>query len=77
MIKDSGDKKFRYLIVHKPDRFSRDKYASVIYKRKLRANGVSVLSVTENLDDSHEALILESVIEGMAQYYTARTQHVR
>ena len=70
MIKDSGDKKFRYLIVHKLDRFSRDKYDSVIYKRKLRANGVRIISVVENLDDSPESIMLESVIEAMAQYYS-------
>ena len=70
MIKDSGEKKFRYLIVHKLDRFSRDKYDSVIYKRKLRANGVKIISAVENLDDSPESIMLESVIEGMAQYYS-------
>jgi site-specific DNA recombinase len=53
------------------DRFSRDKYDSVSYKRKLKINGVRVISITENLDGSPESLILESVIEGMAQYYSA------
>ena len=70
MIKDSGEKKFSYLIIHKLDRFSRNKYDSVIYKRRLRANGVKIISVVENLDDSPESIMLESVIEGMAQYYS-------
>ena len=70
MIKDSGEKKFRYLIVHKIDRFSRDKCDAFTYKRKLRANGVIIISVVENLDDSPESIMLESVIEGMAQYYS-------
>ena len=70
MIKDSEKKEFRYLLVHKLDRFSRDKYDTVTFKRKLKINGVSVLSVLENLDDSPESLILESVLEGMAQYYS-------
>ena len=69
MIKDSAEGKFHYLIVHKLDRFSRDKYDAVIYKRKLRANGVIILSVTENLD-APESIMLESVIEGMAQYFS-------
>lgn len=42
----------------------------MIYKRKLRANGVKIISVVENLDDSPESIMLESVIEGMAQYYS-------
>lgn len=71
MISDSDTGKFSIVIVHKLDRFSRDKYDSAAYKRKLRINGVRVVSVLENLDDSPESIILESVIEGMAQYYSA------
>lgn len=59
------------VIVHKLDRFSRDKYDSAMYKQKLKIKGIRVVSVLENLDDSPESLILESVIEGMAQYYSA------
>ena len=59
------------VIVHKLDRFSRDKYDSAMYKQKLKVNGIRVVSVLENLDNSPESLILESVIEGMAQYYSA------
>ncbi len=59
------------VIVHKLDRFSRDKYDSVMYKQKLKVKGIRVVSVLENLNDSPESLILESVIEGMAQYYSA------
>ncbi len=71
MIAESSTGKFSTVIVHKLDRFSRDKYDSASYKRKLRMNGVRVVSVLENLDDSPESIILESVIEGMAQYYSA------
>ena len=70
MITESGQKKFRHLIIHKLDRFSRDKYDAVTYKRKLKLNGVTILSVTENLDDSPESLMLESCLEGMAQYFS-------
>ena len=69
MIKDS-EKKFKYLIIHKVDRFSRQKYDAAMYKHQLKVNGVTILSVTENLDNSPESIMLESVIEGMAQYYS-------
>ena len=59
------------VIVHTLDRFSRDKYDSAMYKQKLKVKGIRVVSVLENLDNSPESLILESVIEGMAQYYSA------
>lgn len=70
MIKDAESEKFDYVVVHKLDRFSRDKYDSAIFKRKLKQCGVRLISVTEQLDDSPESLILESVIEGMAEYYS-------
>jgi site-specific DNA recombinase len=70
MVADSGKGMFKFLIVHKLDRFSRDKFDSVTFKRKLKMNGVTLLSVTENLDNSPESVMLESCLEGMAQYYS-------
>ena len=70
MIADSATGKFEFVIVHKLDRFSRDRYDSVVYKRKLRSNGVTLRSVLENLDGSPESLILESLLEAMAAYYS-------
>ena len=70
MIADSAAGKFEYVIVHKLDRFSRDRYDSVVYKRKLKTNGVTLRSVLENLDGSPESLILESLLEAMAAYYS-------
>lgn len=70
MIADAEKGGFEYIIVHKLDRFSRDKYDSIFYKRKLRNLGVRVISALENLDDTPESVILESVIEGMSEYYS-------
>ncbi|EDU37898.1 recombinase family protein [Clostridium sporogenes] len=70
MIKDAEKGLFNVVIVHKLDRFSRDKYHSAVYKRKLKQYGVRLVSVTEQLDGSPESVILESVIEGMAEYYS-------
>lgn len=70
MIKDSSLGLFNAVIVHKLDRFSRDRYDSAHYKRILMKNGVRLISVLEHLDDSPESIILESVLEGMAEYYS-------
>jgi site-specific DNA recombinase len=70
MIEDSAKGLFDVIIIHKLDRFSRDKYDSAKYKRILKKNGVRLISVTENLDDSPESIILESLLEGMAEYYS-------
>lgn len=71
MVKDSSLGIFNTVIVHKLDRFARNRYDSAFYKRELKLNGVNVVSVLENLDDSPESIILESVLEGMAEYYSA------
>ena len=73
MIADAKAGKFVTLLVHKLDRFSRDKYHSAMYKRELKMCNVRIVSITEAMigSDSPESLILESVLEGMAQYYSA------
>ncbi|SNX54039.1 recombinase family protein [Thermoanaerobacterium sp. RBIITD] len=70
MIKDSEMNIFQAVIVHKLDRFARNRYDSAFYKRLLKKNGVRLISVLEQLDDSPESIILESVLEGMAEYYS-------
>lgn len=71
MIKDAAKKTFQYVIVWKQDRFARNRYDSAIYKRELKKHGVKVLSVMENITDSPEGIILEGLLEAMAEYYSA------
>ena len=71
MIKDSSGKKFEVVIVWKLDRFARDKYDSAHYKRILKNNGIKVVSATEAISAGAEGILLESMLEGMAEYYSA------
>ena len=78
MIADSAKKKFQYILVWKLDRFSRDRYVSALYKYKLKKNGVKVLSVTESIGDGDESVILEAVLEAMAEIYVKQlSQNVK
>lgn len=70
MISDSSNGNFNILLVHKLDRFARNRYDSAIYKRELKKNGVLVYSVLENLDNSPESIMMEAVLEGMSEYYS-------
>lgn len=70
MIADSAKHNFQYVICWKLDRFSRDRYDNAVYKRKLKQNGVKVLYAMENIPDDPSGIILESVMEGLAEYYT-------
>ena len=71
MIKDSSKKLWQYCIVYKVDRFARDRYDSANYRARLKKNGVKVLSAKEAIPDGPEGIILESVLEGYAEYYSA------
>ena len=71
MIADSAKHQFDAVIVYKLDRFARNRYDSANYKAKLKKNGVKLISATENLTDTPESIILESVLEGMAEFYSA------
>ena len=70
MIKDSSGVAFNVVIVWKLDRFARNRYDSAHYKSILRKNGVKVISATELISDSAEGIFLESMLEGMAEYYS-------
>lgn len=71
MISDSSRKPWKLIIVWKLDRFSRNREDSAIYKMRLRRNGVRVESATENISQNPEGIILEAVLEGIAEYYSA------
>lgn len=70
MISDSANKQFQAIIVWKLDRFSRDKYDAAMYKHILGKNGVRVISAMEPISPTPEGVIMESMLEGMAQYYS-------
>ena len=69
MINDCNKGEFDGIVVHKLDRFARNRYDSAHYKYIIKSHGIKLYSVTERLDDSPESVILESVLEGMAEYY--------
>lgn len=70
----SGNIKIDAVVVHKGDRFARNRYDAAIYKNFLKQHHIKLLSVTENLQDNPESVILESVLEGMAEYYSLNLQ---
>lgn len=70
MIADSSKKMFDTVLVLKLDRFSRSRLDSAIYKQRLKKNNVTLRSVMERIDDSPESVMMESVLEGMSEYYS-------
>ena len=71
MIKDGDKRLFDTIIVWKLDRFARNRYDSARYKAQLKKNGIKVVSATESISEGSEGILLESVLEGYAEYYSA------
>lgn len=64
-------KPFDAILVHKFDRFARSREDSVVYKSLLRRDcGIKVISITEHMEDDKFSVILEAMLEAMAEYYS-------
>ena len=70
MIADSDKHTFEGVLVYQLDRFARNRYDSAIYKAKLKKNGVRVMSAKENITDDASGILIEGVLESMAEYYS-------
>lgn len=70
MLRDSDRGAFQAVICWKIDRFARNRYDSAMHKYKLKKNGVRVFYAKESIPDGPEGIILESVMEGYAEYYS-------
>ena len=71
MIKDAAKEKWSLVLIWKTDRFARNRYDSAMYKAKLKKHHIRVVSVKEAIPDGPEGILLESVLEGSAEYYSA------
>lgn len=71
MLHDSAKKQFSVVLVWKIDRFGRNREEIAINKYKFRKNGISVVSVMEHIPEGPEGILLASLYEGLAEYYSA------
>ena len=70
MIRDSRSGNFDSVIVWKIDRFARNEYDGIVYKKELADNGVKVLSATEAISDDTGGKILTAILRVMAEIYS-------
>lgn len=62
---------FSKILVHKFDRFARNREDSVVYKSLLKKEcNVDVVSITEDFGEDKFSVILEAMLEAMAEYYS-------
>ena len=72
MIADAKKQQFAFVIVYRFDRFARNRYDSVVYKRQLATSGVRVISTAEAVTDGPDGAILEAMYEAMDEAYSRR-----
>ena len=70
MLSDTDKHQFDVIIAWKVDRIGRNREDIAFNRYRCKKNGVRIEYVAENLPDSAESVILESVLEGMAEYYS-------
>lgn len=70
MIRDSAKGLFNVVLVWKLDRFARNRYDSAHYKAILKKNGVKVVSAKEAIAEDSTGILLESLLEGYAEFYS-------
>ena len=78
MLADTAKHSFGVVIVWKVDRFGRNREEITFNKYRCRKNGVRVEYVAESIPDGNEGVILEAVLEGMAEYFSKQlSQNVK
>ena len=78
MILDSRAKTFEYVIIYKTDRFARNRSDSARCKARLKMNNVKVISAMENISDDPSGILLEALLEGIAEHFSANlSQNVK
>ena len=71
MLTDAKAGLFDVVVTDKVDRFARDKCDSAVHKRYLRKKcGVRVEYASQRIDETPEGMMLESVLESLAEYYS-------
>ena len=70
MMTEAKRRTFDLIIVHKVDRFTRNRYDAAVYKSMLAKYGVRVVYAMQPIDDSPEGGLLEGILESFAEYYS-------
>ena len=71
MLAVAPKRQFQFVLVWKLDRFSRNRLEAAFNRQKLKKHGVKLVSVKENITDAPEGIIMEGLLESMAEYYSA------
>lgn len=68
MLKESNNKEFQVVLVSDFDRLATNRYDKAIYKYLLKQNGVKVISVQDSITNEPSGILIDSILDGMAEY---------
>lgn len=60
----------RYCIINKVDRLARNRLDDAIIHSTLRGANISLVSVTENIDESPSGMLMHGILASMAEFYS-------
>lgn len=60
----------KYLVVHKVDRLARNRADDVAINMALKQAGVTLVSVSENIDETPSGLLLHGIMSSIAEFYS-------
>lgn len=70
MISEAKKREFDVILIHKFDRFARNREDAVTYKALLRKHKIELYSVTEQLSDDLYGRLIEGILEVTAEFYS-------
>lgn len=71
MLSDSTKGIFDAILVHKMDRFSRDRLQSLTFRKQLEDNGIELISATEDFGTGASKIMMETIMDGLNEFYVA------
>ncbi|MBE7100485.1 MAG: recombinase family protein [Clostridiales bacterium] len=72
MVQDAPKKEFRFIIVHRMDRWARNVDDARHYKKYFSKYGIKIISALEEFDETPEGQFFELMSMGMAELYSKK-----
>lgn len=70
MWSEIGDLDVDYLVVHKLDRFARNRFDDADMVRRLIQLKITLISASENIDDTPQGQMMHGILATLAEYYS-------
>jgi len=70
MLRFIADHPVDYVLVHKVDRLARNRVDDVEINLAIRKSGATLVSATENIDETASGMLLHGIMSSIAEFYS-------